>query len=30
MWQYTSSGETVGDHDRFSGSPDVLREFTVG
>ncbi|MGW1208164.1 lysozyme [Streptomyces sp. NPDC002499] len=30
MWQYTSSGATVGDHDRFNGSPDAVREFAVG
>jgi GH25 family lysozyme M1 (1,4-beta-N-acetylmuramidase) len=30
MWQYTSSGTTVGDHDRFSGSLDTLREFAAG
>lgn len=22
MWQYTSSGPTVGDHDHFNGAPD--------
>ncbi|MFJ4328607.1 lysozyme [Streptomyces tricolor] len=27
MWQYTSSGRTVGDHDRFNGSQDSLRDF---
>ncbi|MFF5533565.1 lysozyme [Streptomyces cinerochromogenes] len=27
MWQYTSNGPTVGDHDRFNGSQDGLREF---
>ncbi|MBK3574603.1 lysozyme [Streptomyces sp. MBT65] len=30
MWQYTSSGATVGDHDRFNGSPDTLGEFATG
>jgi GH25 family lysozyme M1 (1,4-beta-N-acetylmuramidase) len=30
MWQYTSSGKTVGDHDRFNGSQTVLREFATG
>ncbi|WP_189984528.1 lysozyme [Streptomyces capoamus] len=30
MWQYTSSGATVGDHDRFNGSTDRLREFATG
>ncbi|MET7484470.1 lysozyme [Streptomyces sp. NPDC005538] len=30
MWQYTSFGATVGDHDRFNGSPDTLREFATG
>ncbi|MFJ2608616.1 MULTISPECIES: lysozyme [unclassified Streptomyces] len=27
MWQYTSTGPTVGDHDRFNGPLDNLREF---
>ena len=27
MWQYTSSGQTVGDHDRFNGSADKLKQF---
>ncbi|MEU3415367.1 MULTISPECIES: lysozyme [unclassified Streptomyces] len=30
MWQYTSSGPAVGDHDRFNGSQDKLREFATG
>ncbi|MFH9085788.1 lysozyme [Streptomyces sp. NPDC017673] len=30
MWQYTSSGPTVGDHDRFNGSQDGLRKFATG
>ncbi|MGQ4434547.1 lysozyme [Streptomyces sp. SAS_260] len=30
MWQHTSSGVTVGDHDRFNGSPDTLQEFARG
>ncbi|MGW4568671.1 lysozyme [Streptomyces sp. NPDC004561] len=30
MWQYTSTGKTVGDHDRFNGSQDQLRDFTTG
>ncbi|MFH9676207.1 lysozyme [Streptomyces sp. NPDC017405] len=30
MWQYTSTGPTVGDHDRFNGSQDALREFATG
>ncbi|ARP74573.1 lysozyme [Streptomyces sp. MUSC 125] len=30
MWQYTSSGKTVGDHDHFNGSVDQLRDFAVG
>ncbi|MFF9024618.1 lysozyme [Streptomyces eurythermus] len=30
MWQYTSSGPSVGDHDRFNGSEDKLREFATG
>ncbi|MGW2387784.1 lysozyme, partial [Streptomyces sp. NPDC001658] len=30
MWQYTSSGPTVGDHDRFNGSTDRLRTFSRG
>jgi len=30
MWQYTSSGQTVGDHDRFNGSQDALRQFAAG
>jgi GH25 family lysozyme M1 (1,4-beta-N-acetylmuramidase) len=30
MWQYTSSGATVGDHDRFSGSLNTLRKFAAG
>lgn len=27
MWQYTSSGQTVGDHDKFNGTADKLRQF---
>ncbi|MFF4487926.1 lysozyme [Streptomyces sp. NPDC001544] len=27
MWQYTSTGPTVGDHDRFNGSVDQLKSF---
>ncbi|MEU6281289.1 lysozyme [Streptomyces sp. NPDC047028] len=30
MWQYTSSGATVGDHDRFNGSLTKLRDFATG
>lgn len=30
MWQYTSSGATVGDHNRFNASADKLREFAAG
>jgi GH25 family lysozyme M1 (1,4-beta-N-acetylmuramidase) len=30
MWQYTSSGPTVGDHDKFKGSVDALRSFATG
>ncbi|MET7683462.1 lysozyme [Streptomyces sp. NPDC005423] len=30
MWQYTSTGPTVGDHDRFNGSPDALGQFAAG
>jgi GH25 family lysozyme M1 (1,4-beta-N-acetylmuramidase) len=30
MWQYTSTGPTVGDHDRFKGSTDKLRTFARG
>jgi len=30
MWQYTSSGATVGDHDRFHDSLDALRKFATG
>jgi GH25 family lysozyme M1 (1,4-beta-N-acetylmuramidase) len=30
MWQYTSTGPTVGDHDRFNGTPDQLAEFAGG
>ncbi|MEU4659287.1 lysozyme [Streptomyces sp. NPDC023723] len=30
MWQYTSTGPTVGDHDRFNGTPDQLTEFAGG
>lgn len=30
MWQYTSSGPTVGDHDRFHDTADKLRKFATG
>ncbi|GAA1417138.1 lysozyme [Streptomyces thermospinosisporus] len=30
MWQYTSTGPTVGDHDRFNGSLDQLRRLALG
>ncbi|WP_153542346.1 lysozyme [Streptomyces sp. RB17] len=30
MWQYTSSGKTVGDHDRFNGALDRLKVFATG
>lgn len=30
MWQYTSTGATVGDHDRFNGSRDRLKVFAKG
>ncbi|MEU0007275.1 lysozyme [Streptomyces sp. NPDC006314] len=30
MWQYTSTGRTVGDHDRFNGSERQLRDFATG
>ncbi|MFR0357187.1 lysozyme [Streptomyces sediminimaris] len=30
MWQYTSSGPHVGDHDRFHDTADKLREFALG
>ena len=30
MWQYTSSGQTVGDHDRFNGPVADLRDFASG
>ncbi|MFG2352141.1 lysozyme [Streptomyces sp. NPDC048521] len=30
MWQYTSTGKTVGDHDRFNGSESQLRDFATG
>ncbi|WP_225834344.1 lysozyme [Streptomyces sp. NK08204] len=30
MWQYTSSGKTVGDHDRFNGTPSALRDLATG
>ncbi|WP_433447645.1 lysozyme [Streptomyces sp. CA-142005] len=29
MWQYTSSGKTVGDHDRFNGPLDQLKSFAA-
>ncbi|MER5992608.1 MULTISPECIES: lysozyme [Streptomyces] len=30
MWQYTSSGPTVGDHNRFNGTLDRLRDLALG
>ncbi|MFI2505940.1 lysozyme [Streptomyces sp. NPDC018972] len=30
MWQYTSTGPTVGDHDLFNGTPDGVRAFALG
>ncbi|OIK27891.1 lysozyme [Streptomyces malaysiense] len=30
MWQYTSTGETVGDHDRFNGGTAQLNAFATG
>ncbi|WP_018548818.1 lysozyme [Streptomyces sp. LaPpAH-108] len=30
MWQYTSTGPTVGDHDKFNGSTTKLRSFATG
>jgi GH25 family lysozyme M1 (1,4-beta-N-acetylmuramidase) len=30
MWQYTSTGPTVGDHDRFNGSIEKLRALADG
>ncbi|CAL9580841.1 Lysozyme M1 [Streptomyces sp. enrichment culture] len=30
MWQYTSTGPTVGDHDRFNGTVDRLRSLALG
>ncbi len=30
MWQYTSTGKTVGDHDRFNGSTTQLKTFASG
>ncbi|MEU6777506.1 lysozyme [Streptomyces sp. NPDC046759] len=30
MWQYTSTGPTVGDHDRFNGSLDRLKALATG
>ncbi|GGW57788.1 lysozyme [Streptomyces griseoloalbus] len=30
MWQYTSTGPTVGDHDRFNGTLDRVRAFALG
>lgn len=30
MWQYTSTGEIVGDRDRFNGSTDRLKELATG
>ncbi|MFI5977541.1 lysozyme [Streptomyces sp. NPDC051452] len=30
MWQYTSTGKTVGDHDRFNGGLSQLKDFATG
>jgi lysozyme len=30
MWQYTSSGPTVGDHDKFNGALDRVRALANG
>ncbi|WP_208611505.1 lysozyme [Streptomyces bungoensis] len=30
MWQYTSTGPTVGDHDRFNGSLDKVKNLATG
>nr|WP_285561983.1 lysozyme [Streptomyces hygroscopicus] len=30
MWQYTSTGKTVGDHDRFNGGKEQLDTFAAG
>lgn len=30
MWQYTSTGKTVGDHDRFNGTRTQLGDFATG
>ncbi|MDO0929251.1 lysozyme [Streptomyces sp. TG1A-8] len=30
MWQYTATGPTVGDHDRFNGAADKLRNLATG
>ncbi|MCT7353923.1 lysozyme [Streptomyces sp. 15-116A] len=30
MWQYTSTGPTVGDHDKFNGTLDQLRGLALG
>ncbi|BFO15240.1 hypothetical protein SHKM778_16280 [Streptomyces sp. KM77-8] len=30
MWQYTSTGPTVGDHDRFNGTVDRVRALATG
>ncbi|MFJ3230967.1 lysozyme [Streptomyces sp. NPDC086787] len=30
MWQYTSTGPTVGDHDKFNGASDRLRKLAKG
>ncbi len=30
MWQYTSTGATVGDHDRFNGSQTQLTKLATG
>ncbi|MCS0604855.1 lysozyme [Streptomyces sp. LP11] len=30
MWQYTSTGKRVGDHDRFNGTTTQLKDFATG
>jgi hypothetical protein len=30
MWQYTSTGATVGDHDKFNGAPDRVAALANG
>ncbi|MFE1952162.1 lysozyme [Streptomyces sp. NPDC059524] len=30
MWQYTASGPTVGDHDKFNGAPDRVKALANG